>query len=192
MNFLPKVLFGLSLTLCLLIGVVLSIQEIPFTEIQTEGAHVKSAQGHGMTHPQFETMKIGGSGEARHGRILWLGWAFGLIQICFFVALLALGSNSSKAQPSILKPLGVGFLLYAGVFTLMIASYHHFMLSDSKDLILGLPRPTAWMIYGLWTAPVWFIGLYISTFKRLIWSDNDQKQFNRILEMREKEVAKHN
>ena len=187
MSTLPKILFALLLAMCALVGAVLSIQETPFIEAGEDGAIVKSALGHGTPHAKFSTMKIGGSGETRHSRILWLGWAFGLVQICFFVGLLALSSKRQERSQSILRPLGAGLLLYAGVFTVLILSYRHFMGGDSLDLVMGLPRPTAWMIYGLWTAPVWFLILYIKTFKRSIWTGDDQKRFEQIIEAKRHE-----
>lgn len=188
MSGLPKILFALLLAMCALVGAVLSIQETPFIEASEVGAMVKSAQGHGTAHAEFKTMKIGGSGEARHGRILWLGWAFGLLQICFFIGLLALSSERRDGSQSMLRSLGAGLLLYSGVFTVLIVSYSQFMVEDSPDLVMGLPRPTAWMIYGLWTVPVWFLILYIKAFKQSIWTEDDQTRFERIIEEKRRET----
>ena len=89
---LPTILFVLLLALCALLGLTFVIEEVPFEDVATPSGQIERVySGHGVTHPRFPTMDHGGSGAERHARVLWLGWAFGVLQIALIVGCLMLG-----------------------------------------------------------------------------------------------------
>ena len=164
---LPWILFVLLLTMCCVLGYVLTIEEM--------GA------GHGVTHPRFSTMEVGGSGLERHAPILWWGWALGLLEICLFIGLLALGMRHRQVLGKRKWPLLLGGLLYGTVFTLLILSYQSYANSPFQPLFLSMPAPTAWMLYGLFGIPLYFHVLYVVSFDRWVLTPEDLERFHRLV-----------
>ena len=179
------VLFAILLGMCGVVALTFIIEERPYVETVTEdGGVTKTYQGHGLDHPQFESMEIGGPGAERHEHILWLGWVLAMLEILFFVCCLAFGARRNGRVGPIAKPLAFGAVVYMIVFTMMILAYRGFMNADEYPFFLSLPVPTAWMLYGVWVWPAFFILLYIITYGRYIWTDEDQVRFDEILEQR--------
>jgi hypothetical protein len=173
------VLFGLLLAMCVAMGAAFVIEEAPK---EVSGAGETTYLGHGTVHEQYSTMQVGGDGEARHGTILWVGWAFGFLQCLFFVACLIFGSRKNGSAGPMTKPLLIGGAVYAGVFTAMIVSYDRFVaLGADIPLFLSFPRPTAWMIYGIWGFPLYFLVVYLVTFDRWTCRPEDIEEFRRII-----------
>lgn len=188
---LPWILFALSLSMCVLLGVVFSIEEEPFEEVASEdGTTVEKVyKGHGFPHPEFPAMQAGGPGAPRHEKILWLGWVFAILQVAFLVTCLALGASRKGRVGPFAVPLALGGLLMAAVFTFLILSYRAYMTEDSHSLFLSLPRPTAWMVYGVWGFPVFFMLLYILTFKRWFMTEEDLERFREIVAAKRRDDA---
>lgn len=145
-------------------------------------AETRTPLGHGIQHPEFSTMQVGGDGEARLGPILWVGWFFGISQIAMFVAMLALGMRKKTGLGPTKVLLLLGLVIFAGIFTLLVLSYRSFMLGDNTDIVLGFPIPTAWMIYGIWLFPIFFVILYVLKFNTWYLTDADLKRFQGLLE----------
>lgn len=137
--------------------------------------------GHGIEHPQFPTMQMGADGEARHSRILWVGWLFGLCQIVLFIAALALGMRKENGLGPVKLPLVIGGVIFACIFTMLIYTYRGYMLGDSTGLIFGVPVPTAWMLYGIWLFPVYFVLLYMRAFDSWYLTGADRQRFDGLL-----------
>ena len=86
------VLFGLLLAMCGVVGYLLLLEETPFEEVVADGGNVeKEYFGHGFPHPEFPSMNAGGPGEARHEKILWPGFAYGVLTLLIMAAMLAFG-----------------------------------------------------------------------------------------------------
>jgi len=77
-------LFACLIGFCLVLGVVL-MTEVP------DGAA-------GIAHPDYPTMLRGGDGS-RHETTLWIGWILGVLEIVFFVLLLAFGTRRERRFP---------------------------------------------------------------------------------------------
>ncbi len=83
-NSIPHLMFALLLGMIVVLCVLFAVEERPYEDIEQERADGSVAtqrvyRGHGVAHPVFEGMQQGGSGKARHGRILWLGGAFAVL-----------------------------------------------------------------------------------------------------------------
>lgn len=157
-----------------------SVETIPggYGEPATE---VRTPIGHGIEHPQYPTMQMGADGEARHSRVLWAGWFFGVSQIVLFIAALALGMRKEHGLGPVKAPLILGGAVFAIVFTLLIVTYRDFMLGETVNLVFGFPVPTAWMVYGIWFFPVFFVFLYIRAFDAWYLTDADRDRFDELL-----------
>jgi hypothetical protein len=186
---LPYLLFAILLAMWAVIATTFVIGETPSVEMISEqtGEASRIQLGHGFTHPKFATMQSSGNGAARHERILWFGWAFGILQIAFFVTLVVYGGQKNGRLGPLKVPILVGGLLYAATFTAMVYAYQGYMLEQTHAMFLSLPVPTAWMIYGVWPVPLVFMFLYMFTFDAWIFREEDLTRFEEILA--EKQVA---
>lgn len=173
------ILFALLLAMSISVLAVWSVKEIP--------------DGHGYTHPEIESMQRGGtgfeaqpggSGTERHSRILWLGWAFGMAQIGFFVACIALGARRG-GKNALLVPMLVGLVLYGLTFTIMVYLYQGYMSESEHRLVFfGFPASTAVMLFALWIVPLFFLVLYVVEFNRHIFTPEDLEKFQQIVAAR--------
>ena len=139
---------------------------------------------HGQPHAQHEDMNQGGEGD-RHanGHTLWLGEVWGGLQIILFVALLSFGMRRNFKQCLALSLVG---LAYLGIFVCMCLAYRHSIgpgAGNLPGLFLGLPVPTAWMIYGLGGIPLVFAILYSLNFDRWVLIPEDHREFLDAVEM---------
>lgn len=145
----------------------------------------ETAIGHGIVHPQFKTMQAGASGEARHARLLWAGWAFGMCQILLFVSALALGMRKESGLGPVRIWMVLGGVGFGIVFTLLTFSYRAYMVGEETGIFFGFPVPTAWMVYGVWLFPVFFVVLYMAVFDSWHLSKEDRARFRRLMEANE-------
>ena len=193
---LSHLLFAILLAMCVVIVATFVIGETPSVDVISEqtGEASRTQLGHGFPHPKFATMQSGGSGGSgavRHGRILWFGWAFGMLQIALFVALVAYGGQRNGRLGPLKVPILVGGILYAATFTAMVYAYQGYMLEKTHPIFLSLPVPTAWMIYGVWPIPLVFMFLYMFTFDSWIFRAEDMTRFEEILAEKQVAVGKH-
>lgn len=166
--------------------IAMAIGETPVTlSIETtedgQTVEVGEAIGHGIEHPEYSTMQVGADGEARHSRILWVGWFFGVSQIVLFIAALSLGMRKEHGLGPIKVPLVTGGAIFVIIFTLLILTYREYMLGESTALFLGFPIPTAWMVFGIWIFPVFFVVLYLRAFDTWYLTDADRARFDALL-----------
>ena len=166
----PSILFGLCIAMGLVVGYVMTMEEQPSPDV-----------GHGAVHAQFATMQHGGDGAARHEPILAFGMIFGALICTFFVACLMLGTQKNGQNTPFIGPLALGGLLYVGVFLLMANSYGGYMHEEAHELVLNLPKPTAWYIYGIWGVPVVFTMIYVFGFNTWYITEEDIKRFHKIV-----------
>lgn len=180
------ILLALILGICGVLVAAFMIDEVPTGEEIPEGGGepVVTYLGHGFTHPEFEAMQAGGDGAARHSRILWLGWIFAMLQIAFFLTCLLIGSRKKGSLGPFLKPIAIGGVIYAGLFTMVFTAYRGYMIEDTHELVLSLPKPTAWMIYGVWFIPLFFMLLYMFNFDSWTFTEEDQQKFDELVAAR--------
>lgn len=140
----------------------------------------------GAAHPTISTMLIGGDGTAKHEKVFALGVAFGILEIVFFSVCLALGVSRKGKVGKLAIPIAIGAALHVATFLALIVTYRTYQAGGEHALFLGLPAPTAWMMYGIWWVPMYFILLYIVAFDRYVFNEADLKRFNEILDKRDR------
>ena len=170
-------LFGLLLLLCGVVLVAASLEEVPSQR--------------GLTHPDFSTMQLGGDSAARHGQVLWLGWSFGALVIAFFVGLIdaSLARSGQPGKPSARRTVWLAGAVFELIFLLLVLSYRSFMDDPSMPSVLGFPRPTAWMLYGIWGFPMVFVLLYIFRFEQWVLDTKAEAEFAKLERRRDLERA---
>ena len=126
-------------------------------------------------------MRQGGTGE-RHAQVLWLGAAFGVLQLLLFVACLAFGlrgaRGSSRAKR---RALLLGGLLYLAVFMALVLAYQD-TLQDPTRLLVSLPPPTAVMLWVLWPFPLYFVLVYSLKFEDWVFRKEDSRRFRELVD----------
>jgi len=142
--------------------------------------------GHGRPHEEIQRMSQGGVETGRHDRVLVRGWSFGAVMIVGFVSLIAwpvyLGTDVSSHPPAIRSnrrwvAFLVGLVLYEIVFAALCLAYHASLADPYQPAFIGpFPAGTAWMLFGLWPLPTFFIVLYVVNFDRWIFTAKDQEQ----------------
>ncbi|MCH7910570.1 MAG: hypothetical protein IIB38_13265 [Candidatus Hydrogenedentes bacterium] len=188
---LPHLLFALLLAMCAVVVAAFFIEEVPFVEIAPEdgGPVVREYLGHGFDHPEFGAMQASGEGAERHARVLWLGLILGLLEIGFFLTCLVLGAQKNEKFGPLLRPVTIAGAIYAAIFTAIIVTYRGYATEDTHTLFLGLPTPTAWMVYGIWFFPFFFVLLYMHIFDSWTFTEEDAERFREIVAARRKAEA---
>ena len=152
--------------------------------------------GHGRPHPRIQQVNQGGVDTGRHDQVLITGWSFGALLIAVFVSLIAwpvyLGTAASK-QTQKTQATGskrwwiaylIGLVLYEIVFAAVCLGYHASLADPhNPDFIGPFPAGTAWMLFGLWPLPTFFIVLYVIYFDRWIFTSNDQEQLAKLVHL---------
>jgi len=161
---------------------VLGEQPVIETTDEETGAVSQIALGHGQPHPEYETMLAGGPGADRHTNILWAGWAFAVFQAMYFVACLAFGMRKKGDIGPAKIPIIIGGVIFFLVFTMLFLTYRTYMNDDDPSLFLSQTKPTAWMVYGVWIFPVFFVFVYRYFFDSWYLTDEDLEKFQSILE----------
>lgn len=165
------ILFGLVLAMWLVLGAALL---------------VPAGDNVGGPHPTYKDVLRGGSGLARHGGLLWLGWAFGALQMLVFALLIVLGTcRPDKSAAGMAAVLLAGGVLYMALFTAIMLSYGWFLADRQLTLLGPFPTPTTLAVFGIWGVPFYFVVLYVVTFSRTFWTEGDEKKFQELLLARE-------
>ncbi|MEE2775166.1 MAG: hypothetical protein VYE73_00135 [Acidobacteriota bacterium] len=160
----PLLLFGLLLGMGLVLGYLLFM--VPETDV-----------GHGFTHPDYPTMQRGGDGAVRHEAVLAGGRLLGTLMILFMVGLLAFGSSQGRKIGGEEIVMILGTVVFVTCFLFTVATYRSYAAQGGGALALSFPIPTAWMLYGIWGAPIVFMLLYMVRFEPWIISDADIEKF---------------
>lgn len=135
----------------------------------------------GGPHPEFATMQVGGA-PTRHETTLLPAFLFVLLQVLVFAGLLymAVGRRLSRKGGALWLAMGTGALLTA--FVCLFITYRGFLETGSETaLAFSFPVPSAWMLYGVWTAPLFFIALYVVRFDDWILLPEDRKRFEELV-----------
>ncbi len=176
---LPIVVFGLLLALCVTLAAAAVVEPVASGDGPGPDGSVEAVSASGTTHQRFPSMDHGGSGSRRHGPVLGLAWAFGVLQLALVVGCLALGLRRGRARAG----LAAGGLVLALIVTMMVVSYRGY-LADPDSAFLALPAPTAWFLYGFWPAQFLVVALYVLLFDREIVTRHDLDRFREILARR--------
>lgn len=167
-------IFALFLGIGLLFTIAFFIPEVP--------------SSHGQPHPKIQNMSIGGDSH-RSANILWLGTALGILEVMLFVSLLCLALHLDKKQGAWMAA-GAGLMLLC--FLAMVFSYRSVLAAGNladPPIFLGLPRPTAFMIYALGLAPLVFVLFYVVQFDSCVLRPERYEKFQQFLAERQRKQS---
>ena len=160
-------IFGILLVLCAIIVALFCIGQVP--------------GGLSFKHPEYVDILQGRSGTETQSHIKWLGWAFGMLQFCFFTSLLALCLNKQGRLKILKKPLLTGMILCMTAFCLMTAAYWIFARQGGGSLFGSFPLPTALMLYALWPMQILFVIIYVTYYDKAVFTAKDNEKFQALV-----------
>jgi hypothetical protein len=169
------ILFGLLLTMCIVVGIFFILDEVPLGRTA------------GYAHAQFPGIDQGGPGLIRHASIIWLAWVFAVLQTVFLIVCLAFGVPHGERRQRLKVPLVIAGVLLICIVTMMFVSYQQFMMEDTHPLFFSFPVTTAWYLYGFWPFQFFFVLLYVVVFRRTIVTDDDLAKFQKLLATKRRE-----
>lgn len=167
-------LFGLFLFLALIISIWL----LPVPD-----------NAAGMVHPEFKTMLHSGDNILADSTTRIVSFLFGLGVIMMLYFFIRYGAIRKKSTGKLVTWINVGFVVYLVVYALTFNSYLNYESTGHDDFFLGWPTPTAWMIYGMWSAPVILVLVYVLKFEDYILDKDDEAEFQKILKRRKERLA---
>lgn len=140
------------------------------------------AGGHGAVHSRFSQMDQGGAGLGRHEPVFATAWLLGVVMIAIFVCLLAWQTKAGRRPwPFFL----IGGVLFEAVFSMMCWAYWRSLADPLEASFWGsFPVPVAWLVYGIWLVPGFFITIYVVRFDDWILPKQSMRHFEEILKTR--------
>ena len=142
----------------------------------------------GLTDATFSTLQKSGETVATNPNIKWLAYFFGLGIISIFGFFIFIGARKKDTalRSRIYKMMGLGLFFYLLVYSFMVFAWWEYTATNSMDYFLGLPKPTAWMFFGLMSIPFFLSFFYITKFNEWVYTAEDEQRFKEILANRQK------
>ncbi|MEX0962718.1 MAG: hypothetical protein WDZ52_01575 [Pseudohongiellaceae bacterium] len=135
----------------------------------------------GVAHPEFNGMQAGGDGAARLQHIGGLSFAFQCLLLLLIVSLSALGVDEKKRSPELWAYMGGTLLFSLFVWWQMYSAHQAYLETGTTSYFMGFPVATAWQVYGTWLSAIPLILLYSLGFRKFIFTEEDEKQYEQLL-----------
>ena len=137
-----------------------------------------------VEHPSFPSMRHADDSSAS-GVGFFLAWCFGTVSMMSFVALMAFGMpRTAGARRATRWWFGGGLAAYLGAWVWLALAYLAGFDDSSPTLYLGLPAPSAVMIYVLFPVSILFNLLFVCGFRGWVLSPQDEADYERLLSAR--------
>lgn len=135
----------------------------------------------GASHPNIESIKVGGDGLARLGTVGNAMYWLQALVLVLAMLLVAMSIKASRRTRQFWVVLGLTGLLYQVVWWNLWHRYLAFLHTGEVTYFLGFATPTAWMIYGIWLSGLGLLSIYVLGFRRYILTVEDELQFEALL-----------
>jgi len=142
----------------------------------------------GIVDAEYKTLLHSGQTVASTSTTKWLAYFFGMGIICIFGFVLFMGGRKKEVaiRKQVYRVLAIGLVLYLLVYTAMVTSWWNYVETNSMEYFMGLPKPTAWMVFGMLLIPFFISYFYITKFEDWIYTKEDEKRFLEIMANRER------
>ena len=137
-----------------------------------------SARPAAQPHSVYTSMEITDRGSRD---TLWLGYSMALAILAVMTALVLLGVDRNGRGGVLARSLVVGFACLALLFTGLVVSYASYAGGAQDSFFGGLPRPTAWMIYGVWLFPMLMLLVCAFHFDRWYFTEEDERSIEELM-----------
>ena len=142
-------------------------------------------QATSQLHPEYSTMLKSGNAVTDQSSIKWLAYFFGLMILFIFVVTIFIGARRKRSTGNLRYWLVAGSLAYAITYHFSIMAYWRYAGAAETQYFGGLPSPTAWAIYGIWSVPIIMTLVYVFRFDEWILDRQDMEAFKVLVEKRE-------
>ena len=92
--------------------------------------------------------------------------------------------KDSIVRKKMYRMLMIGIVLFLSTYTMMVLSWWSYLETNSMDYFMGLPKPTAWMVFGMLLIPTFISFFYVTKFDDWVYTDADQQRFKEIVAKR--------
>ena len=164
------ILFGFLLALLLLIG---------FSFFSADAFRLSSTV-HPL-NPAADAISLLKSSKDVSGPI-WKGFLMSILILGIMACCILLGVSKGDKIGPYFRWISLGFVFIGVIFLALTLSYSTYTGADSTTFFGGYPSPTAWMIYGVWIAPLALIFLFSFTFDRWFLKPEDLQNFRELVE----------
>ena len=130
----------------------------------------------GITHETFPSM-LRSTDSYSDTTAIFFGSFFGILSIIVFVLFLFIGIRQKENSKLKVRVWIIGLIIYLGIFIFGLIEYMSYTNSNTIKLFLGFPRPTAWMLFGIYLYPLFFTFYYVIKFKYWVISDEKERMF---------------
>lgn len=147
----------------------------------------------GLTDTSFKTLQKSGETVASKPTSKWLAllYGIGIYGVFMFVLLLGTQKKDITIQKKFHRVILIGIVLHTVVYCLMVYTWWDYVATNSFDYFGGLPIPTAFMVYGVLTMPLFITFFYIKNFNFWVISEDEMVTFRKIVDNR-REREKNN
>ncbi|MEM1120427.1 MAG: hypothetical protein AAGJ18_08240 [Bacteroidota bacterium] len=137
----------------------------------------------GMVDTDYKTLLRSGETVATTTTTKWLAYFFGMgiIGIFGFVLFIGGSKRQTRLKKKMYRVVGIGLALIILVYNAMVNSWWDYTVTNSMDYFMGLPKPTAWMLFGLLPIPFFISFFYITQFEKWIYTKEDEEKFKEIM-----------
>ncbi len=111
----------------------------------------------------------------------WIGVLFGLLLIAIVYLTMAVGLLRPRHKSALKAWIARATLIYGLVWISIKLVYDAYLLNATPAFFGGFPIPTALLIYGMGSFPLFIIPLYYYYFSKDVYSDEDQQRFEQIM-----------
>ena len=138
-------------------------------------SHMDPKESYSNPHPKFPSMSQQ-AGSAGHADQVVVGYLLGCQLLVLFSASLLLGVKRGKSSAITWIVVTAGVYLF--IYSMLIFTYREGMRAAS--FYLGLPLPTALLVFGIWLVPFLLVMLFVVNYRRWIFDAKDAAHFAEI------------
>ncbi len=142
-------------------------------------------QATSQLHPDYGTLLKSGNPVTEQSSVKWLAYFFGLLILFIFVSTIFIGARRKRSTGNLQYWLLGGSLIYAITYHFSIMAYWRYTDATQTEYFGGLPIPTAWAIYGIWSVPIIMTLVYVLRFDAWILDGRDLEEFDVLVERRQ-------
>ncbi len=158
----------LSVVLLLLIGVVSTLPQ--------------AGEAPASANPEFSSLLVSNESFAGQPGVLGFGYLIGILMIAAMAVSVLIGITKHGKLGTLGRWLLGGFVAYALVFTAVIYSYQRYDHGNAQNFFGGFPLSTAWLVYGVWLFPWFFIAVLVIMFDRSFLTQSDLDRFHALVQ----------
>ncbi len=156
--------YSTSLLICLgslllIIALAALVPQVPFAT--------------GYPHPEIKGLLISKATSDDTALTRWLGYLFGVGILALFGTMIYIGNLRQGKTTRMHRFIIIGIIAVTFVYSGMVFEHWRYGKGEN-DFFLWMPKPTAWMIIGMWFVPLIITSVYYFRFEKYVLSKNEE------------------